>query len=444
MKIPNIPQTIYKFCFNISFKATRHINEKIRNGIVIVCLFVLVSLYFVQNAKNALQFYVFDTIDRSIVGGIAILILCIFSVNAPLEKVKWNKWLMYTYYLAAIYMTLMSFHHSPGRGYKIFAILFLVAFPAIYFVWNNRKDYETYYNWFAKAIVVSGSITIVLTYLLRPINSDTIIDGRYVGLTSDAGMFGLSCVIITTATLYLIAKKSKGLWFYLLITGISTSFVWLGGTRTSIIIVFCQLVAWAIMFIRISPKETKKKVVATIMITLCVVIIAVPVITSSLKLAGEYVSFSFAEEPENPLDRFDRDDKNIDDFSSGRIFLWKYYLKELTWTGNDATNHKIITPSGQELHNAHNAYLEIAYRFGIPAGVFFLLFMLGVCVIMIKTIFSGRKDYFTIFFVLASIAYGIGSMLDAQTHPFTRGPVLIFYLALVMAFNNTRNEKTAN
>lgn len=63
-----------------------------------------------------------------------------------------------------------------------------------------------------------------------------------------------------------------------------------------------------------------------------------------------------------------------DVISNGRITIYKTYLSELNMIGHDV---QPALPNGEIALHAHNAYLQVAYDSGIPAGVLFAAFIIG-------------------------------------------------------------------
>ena len=69
----------------------------------------------------------------------------------------------------------------------------------------------------------------------------------------------------------------------------------------------------------------------------------------------------------------------LDEFSSGRIQVFKAYLENLDWKGHETM--ALQDENGQMVQgHAHNTFIQAAYDFGIGAGVFFMLFCAFVCV----------------------------------------------------------------
>lgn len=427
-----IIQTIYKLIFNSTYKVTRNIPLKARNILVNVCLFILAGLFFYQCGSASLGLNPGTVQTRTVIGVIAIILVCIFSVNKKLEYVKWNPWVAYPYYIAAIIMVVTGYQHPVGQTYLEYAWMMLLVFPGLYFVLNNIQEYEKYFNILANSIAIQGGIIAFLTYFMRPINTLTCVSNRYMGLTTNPNFLGMVGLIVTTATLYLIATSKKKVPIYIVINGIFVAFIWLSVSRTALIALALQLVAWSIMVLRINFRHEKIKSLIIIGATFVILVVSVPIVKTTLTAVGTVVvPVASAEEVDSELkNRVNLTDKTIAQISSGRDFIWKEYVKHFNLWGNDYESFNIKLPSGGYIKNAHNTYIDISFRSGIIAGLAYLIFMTAVLAVMNINIFNNRNKKYMIFAVLAVIAYFIETILEVQVLPFNRGNVLIFYLAL--------------
>ena len=60
------------------------------------------------------------------------------------------------------------------------------------------------------------------------------------------------------------------------------------------------------------------------------------------------------------------------DYSNGRMDIYKKYLSLLDWKGHKDVS--VMGDNGKMIAHAHNAYIQVAYDFGIGAGIYFLIF----------------------------------------------------------------------
>lgn len=428
-------QTVYKIIFNSIFAITKNIPQKCSDIIVKLSLFALAGMFFFQCGASFVGLNPRTDKERMVVIVGLIVILCIFSVKEKLRNIKWNPWVVYPYYIAAVTMVITGYHHPVGDTYLEYAWTMLLLFPALYFILNNNREYDKYADILAKSISIQGVVIVVLTYLLRPINEVTFVGERYVGLSTNPNFLGMIGIIVTGATLYLIATAKKKVPIYIILNGIFVAFVWLSVARTALIAVVLQCIAWTIMMIRLNFREQKSRTLILICITFIVLVIAIPLVQNSLTFAGKHIApIGSAEETvksEPKLEeRLDLEHNTVAQISSGRDLIWKECVKYFNLVGNDYERFSIEMPSGAIIKNIHNTYIDISFRSGIIAGGAYLVFITAVLAVMNINIFNNRNKKYMIFTVMIIIAYFIESVLEIQVLPFNRGGVLLFYLTL--------------
>ncbi len=447
----NLLQDAYIGLFNGLFKHTGRINETVRDIIVKICLVYLCFAYFiviVLTSHGITNLNSLAVTDR----GIAVLIvLCIFSVNAPLKRVKWSKWVAYPYFLCAIYMSITSFHHFTGRGYQAFAFQLLFIYPAIYFIYANRKDYAKYIDFISKALIAMVLVVLIGDFIYAPLAEATY-EGRYYGISEGPNTFSILMLMGTTATLYQMYLKNKWAIVGAVVMGMCLNSIWLSGARAATIAVVLQLLTVTIaFFIKKDAQKTGKSFMYFCAMILVVAIAFVgnakvfELTDESSDKTGELqiptiTTVAYAdtgdEEQTNSVHRlFNIKGLTLEQISAGRIGIWKQYIAKMNLLGNDCTGHKVIQESGKEVHNAHNTFLEIPYRFGVPAGIFYLAFTIAVFAILFKAIFIKRTKPYAVFIALAAIAYWVEAMFDIMTLPFQRGLVILFYISIVGIFD---------
>jgi hypothetical protein len=108
------------------------------------------------------------------------------------------------------------------------------------------------------------------------------------------------------------------------------------------------------------------------------------------------------------------ENEEANDISNGRFEIFSKYFKALRFGGHA----KMGLESGEDYAHAHNSYLQVAYNFGIIAGVVFI----GICVMslwraakLVKT--QGRKYgiYFVPFALI--VVFGFVSLTEWAFHP---------------------------
>ncbi|MBD5537277.1 MAG: hypothetical protein HDQ99_16795 [Lachnospiraceae bacterium] len=63
---------------------------------------------------------------------------------------------------------------------------------------------------------------------------------------------------------------------------------------------------------------------------------------------------------------------NANQYSSGRLEIYRLYLQNLNWKGHETVG--LMTESGKDTGHAHDVFLQMAHDFGIGAGIYFIVF----------------------------------------------------------------------
>ena len=447
----DILQEFYILIFNRIFKYTSRINEKIRDGIALACIIWLVASVFILPILTV-RGVDLHTKDLTVMGNYALIVLCIFSIKEPLKKIHWNAKVTVPYLLTATYMVLMSIDHYTGECYGAYAVSMLLIFPALYFVWGNRRDYSIYYRWLSVSIGSIGCIILIAHFIFAPVSPETLLYGQYVGLSINPNRLGMVTIVINAAALYLLSFNNKLRWIWAVVSGICIGITYLTASRTAIIVIILQLLAWILVQCRFDFSCQRFKTILVIFISLVIIIgscwssqkVLKSGITSVSNLGVMTVHDKNAQEEDNPAERFEVKGKSANEFSAGRIGIWNWYLERMHIRGNDCTNHKVVMYSGKVVHNAHNTILEIGFRYGIPSAVGYLITLVILMIVFFKAgvVAPGRRYVFLAIFI--AIAYYVEAMFDVMTLPYERGLVLLFYLTLLGVFDGDIFKKEHN
>ena len=120
----------------------------------------------------------------------------------------------------------------------------------------------------------------------------------------------------------------------------------------------------------------------------------------------------FAEQKENLLPP---EMQGKEDYSNGRLEIFKSYLEQLNLTGHDEMGATL--PDGEIAVHAHNIYLQVAYDHGIAVGIVFIVF--GVASFIGAVLFYRRKKEEVAFAALPMIvilAFAIAGMVEWIFH----------------------------
>lgn len=127
------------------------------------------------------------------------------------------------------------------------------------------------------------------------------------------------------------------------------------------------------------------------------------------------------------------------DYSNGRQYLFKSYFHELDWKGHEGED--LPESSGERAGHAHNVYLQMAYDFGIAAGILFL----GLCIFAgIRSILyylRHKEEETSVLPVLALGVYGICGLAEWVLLPcISTGFAFFFVMALMIPKEEKKQE----
>ena len=119
------------------------------------------------------------------------------------------------------------------------------------------------------------------------------------------------------------------------------------------------------------------------------------------------------------------------DYSNGRMDIYKKYLSLLDWKG-----HKDVAipgDNGKMIAHAHNAYIQVAYDFGIGAGIYFLIFCVVFAIRSILYYAKHRGEKAGIIPVAVIGTFGVCGLVEWVMLPYIpTGFALFFVLVLLM------------
>lgn len=398
---------------------------------------------------------------------IFLVFMLVFSIKGRLSDVKWNKWIFYTFFLAGFGVLAISFIHPIGSGYRAYSLLMMFGFPSIYLVWNNRRDYESLYN----KLSAATSLVCILYYLycFYLANNGNLVlaeDGRVNGTFYDANMFSMIGMVALCASLYmLLVKRGSIPWFVfsLLSFGSGISITLLGQSRLSILVVLGALFSFTIYYLKTQKSFTASTRISVKFLRSLLLLVSLLIFLTAGNLMLTLNSRAIAEreaminsgEEQNVVqereeaqvttaeetdthdwaERFDIEGKDLDVYTAGRYQIWVRYAQHLNWTGNDFSKVDWLELTRKAVKHAHNNFLEIAYRCGVPVACLHILLELMAGIICLIWLFSPRyKDPVYLFCIVFMVCYTVQSMFDIATIPFERPAPFYFYMIMIPIF----------
>lgn len=455
-------ERLYIPILNFLYKFVSKIHQNVRTAI----LYCMVSIWMISIlVSHSMKFigFVYPETLKCLIGAFVLGVVIVFSMDGSLTKVKWNKVLIYGIFVCGAGMFLTGLLHYIGYSYMLLGLIMAFEFPALFFVWINRADYNSLYTIVARVICLTAVAYFIICIVYAPIGSGQTfsIAERYAGTTSNPNTIGMLSAAFAAAGIYL-SFCEKG-WFFAiagnLSFGIAVALVREAASRTGMLTILCMLVVSVIILLTALVKRKEARLAQIIRLILFVVIAITLAKTGHalLEINGAevvdetgYSNQLFIEhiEPANeetPVadtrvsKGITEEGVDVNHMSSGRIALWKAYLLRLNLLGNDASE-KVTYGYGSdaEIQYAHNTALEYGYRSGIVVGGIFIIFEIITGVWALVMTFSARKrNKYVVFSIMSIVCFGIISLLDVAVMPFSSLPLLMYWIGVIPLFEKT-------
>ena len=452
-------QSLYINTLNPLYRLTGKISDSVRNCILFV-LSLIIFTYFVFKRSSVLtptlSFFLPTTFERHVFGLVMLLLFSIISINQPLHHVEWKKIIFIPQFLMGLGLVIIGFIHPIGLGYQTFGFMLLLVFPCLYFVWNNRRDYALLFDIIVYAMIAANLGLFLYTFYCST-KGELIMDGsRCTGIMGNPNGYSLVGSEMVLGALYLfVAGQFKWPRFVLscISAGAGLGIVFTGQMRLAIIILVLCLLSSLIFATKYKRTKIDKRFGLHLLVGLFIIIqltmlsvllvpihnTAVAVNTVAVQETTEQTEqpanqTATTEEPSSVVDRFSLEGKDADSFSSGRVAIWKNYAEELNLWGHNFDDYDVDKMTGGTPGPyAHNIFLEIGYRCGVPVGLLsvFLIFVSGIMALG-YLFFNKKRELYLLFPILCVISYSVNALLDIASLPFVLVETLLFYFAMII------------
>ena len=107
------------------------------------------------------------------------------------------------------------------------------------------------------------------------------------------------------------------------------------------------------------------------------------------------------------------DDKTLDQYSTGRLSIWKAYASKLNLFGHDSTEPIYVDLLYKEIRTTHMTILQVAYESGIFAGILYLLFNIGTGILSIRYALKRPAEPYAVMPLMFTLVFGVLSLLGS-------------------------------
>lgn len=299
------------------------------------------------------------------------------------------------------------------KNFGFAGIWILLSFGLLFYAWRRMERPEDLLEDFLHAMEILYLINIVYCFFG---DSRSYQSGLMDGTWGNTNPFSITIVLYLTIMLFRLYQtwKKKRRWYYyaegLVGTGLGVWMLYEASCRTAWLAygIICACFIWILL--RELPKEVKRKKYCWLMIIAIVILCAVYLNSDKLMafLGGAESGISF------------------NSMTSGRILIWKEYLKEMNLIG-----HTGLATIGTLTTYAHNGLLKLMYKYGSFIGIIVIMLAVEIGYGIVKMWRNSTGNPYVFLVTGVVLAYIIPVSLEATNeYPMVAVNWFAFYFML--------------
>lgn len=450
-------QSIYQFianrCYEKNGAVLKSYHKQVRKIRTLLFLIMFILMTIVDDTSN----YKNEGYNYLLAGCVLLILLIgLISIEKPLTKLEWNNhfvtlWLVF-WIMACFsdFIVQKDFHYT---GYIMLTVVGL-----LFFIWHNMNAPLEMIQDMRRALEVSFFLAVLFCLFFRPL--DPIM--RYMGINNNPIPFAiyLTVVLIAYYARVLETLKDKN-WnwkniVYVFAIVIDIYMVWKTQSTFGILAIG-MLTFLFLIWIHILWKRTEKKfiIIYLVAFVICTVPIANMTEWGLMHISdrwGKQIIFindelNLAVSYQPPLETtvYAADSRvadklfqspNLELLTTGRTLYYKVYLREMNLFG-----HEESATFFNDKHQAHNAMIMIAYRYGVFAVIPYTLMIVLFIYLSWKNLKKKYRssDAWFLFAVAAVISFMM--MCDNLEQPFRWVTWPVYFLSMGYFFTDHKDHK---
>lgn len=429
-------------------------SAKVRERIFVCAGLMIFLAFFLLNAgKLPVRYLILYTYGCLMMG---LMILSILPEKVT--PIRFDRLLLVPWAIVTLFMLISGI--TKSEDYLLETMMFLVAYPVFYIVGNNYS-FQNLVPLLLRIVRISFYMFLLIVFLFFPI-----LGQQYTGFfrnPNDAAIY--LALVFSCCLVELLSCKTLSPFFFsnLISLGICTALIYYSNSRTGMLAILLPFILSALLLLICNYHYFLKTVIrcflpvmlsAAIFIPSTVYIFQIPQIVF-YEISVLIEQFEQTELPsvfpfeqtkppsvsppasgvlekiwDKTALKVEGEGRTLDRYSSGRLSIWKGYLKNLSFWGHSNKEKFFFSVEGIEVYvsSSHMVILEFAYQYGILAGLFFLIFNLNAGIKSISYAVRRPQDYFAIFPFMVSITFGVISLFSTVDSSFSYMIVFYYYL----------------
>lgn len=433
-----------KICFllNLVGKVSLKIDDKKRERLL---QFSLMLIGICAYGYSALPINV-HLLVKCVIGVLIMGAIILFSIDRKIKPVQVNLVIVGLWIGISIFQLIGGVLTSVE--YLPMGCVWLVGFPILFLVWNNRQDYEVLFRGIYRGCLYSALFCMIWSMIFIPINSS-----GYAGVFRGINAISThASAIFAIILLRILTGKGRKICVDFIGGCLLISFAFFSHSRSiALIIVGIVIVAVcaSIIVLKISMKEIFKKSVMLILGSILMTMLVFQINSFSTRIFQHETSQKSNMESvvDGYVSRMEGKDKaggGIDNYSSGRIGIWKEAISKFKVFGNPSRDHIVTERNGDVKNNTHNQFIQFFYNNGIIVGVLFCIMAVIAFVDIMKQCFKNENKQLYIQVMLIHISYIGLCTFESIDLPFLYELSFIYLMSYVVLFpkNKEKNLKS--
>lgn len=361
---------------------SKTLKKRIRVGVILF-------LFFYMQIMSMTSLYLKESLFKwhMLVCIIAVILLCIFSWERPLQRIHCNKRFVKIWFIFWVMAAISEFVVPKRFGYQGLIMIFVVT--PFFLIWNNMEDRDEILRNFQSALEWWFWINVPLCYFKSPYTEGI----RYLGISKNPNIWAMSLIFVSAVFLGKAEKYSdkKGLKnkchgvLNFVAIGILWDFIVKTGSSSGLIPMVIMSVFWGMrQLVKMRKQDAGGERILYLAGGILIVIFFTCIndwalrniadentITQSdyeLEVFNENMQFFSLKVQASELEKVKNNrvyqkifySGSMESFTTGRTLFWKEYIRDLNLWGNTFAP----TLRGRRI-SSHNAMLAVAYRYGI-------------------------------------------------------------------------------
>ncbi len=456
------------------------IPAKVKYRLLTGCFMADLVLFCIVRYILLKESYFYNTVC----GIFLMLIIALLSLDRTLVRKMWKKNMCVAWFGMCIAFTISDLFVSKkacGLG-----IILALVFTGVFFVWQNHSRKDLLWKAFKDAVKISFLVMAAISFFFRPYFEG----GRYAGIFTNPNTFGLYLYVIFAVYMSDLDwnvetgkswKKSLPVYLQLALV---IFYLIVSQARTAMLAIASIFLLWIGLRIYMGKKEGRYLNFIRGLLSLVVIsVLCYPVFLAGIKnlpgLVGHPIVFdedvlylSNGEKIEDIGDKvlaesdvietvqvpdeqaqdntiWGRIKRSLDNnstlnkISSGRITIYKAYVKKLNLRGH---RRVALNINGKKVSHAHNNWLQFAYTYGIPSMLFYTVITVLSLIWSIRFYMTNRRRNATYAFLIPAICVGfvVATMTECLFLPFEIFPAFSYWFAFGDIFEKVVAEKSTD